>query len=148
MSVTRIVSGGQTGADQAGLAVGGILGIETGGWAAKGWMTEDGPAPWLAHLGLLEYPKPGYRERTFENAHDAQGTVIFGDIDSPGSRCTINACKTYCRRFLINPKPEQLREWIVRVGVDVLNVAGNRASVNPEIEQIVIDTLVAALGAK
>lgn len=40
-----IVSGGQTGADQAGLDAAINLGIPYGGWIPKGRLTEDGPLP-------------------------------------------------------------------------------------------------------
>lgn len=52
----RVISGGQTGADQAALRAARACGIPTGGWAARGWLTEDGPAPWLAEWGLAECP--------------------------------------------------------------------------------------------
>ena len=43
--IERVISGGQTGADQAGLAVAKRLGIPTGGCMPKGWLTEAGPRP-------------------------------------------------------------------------------------------------------
>ena len=57
MSLRKVVSGGQTGADQAGLRAARAAGIETGGWAPKGWETEEGPAPWLSDYGLKECPR-------------------------------------------------------------------------------------------
>ena len=48
MTLTTIISGGQTGADQAGLLAAQALGLQTGGWAPHGWRTDAGPAPWLA----------------------------------------------------------------------------------------------------
>ena len=54
----KIESGGQTGADQAGLRAARAERLETGGWAPKGWETEEGPAPWLADSGLIELPCP------------------------------------------------------------------------------------------
>ena len=47
-----VISGGQTGVDQAALRAARSCGIPTGGWAPRGWLTEDGPAPWLADYGL------------------------------------------------------------------------------------------------
>jgi hypothetical protein len=41
--IVKVISGGQTGADQGGLVAARTLKIETGGTAAKGWLTEDGP---------------------------------------------------------------------------------------------------------
>lgn len=40
-----IISGGQTGADQAALDAAIILGIPHGGWLPKGRKTEKGPLP-------------------------------------------------------------------------------------------------------
>jgi Circularly permutated YpsA SLOG family len=39
MLLKKIISGGQTGADQAGLRTAKRLGIETGGWMPQGWRT-------------------------------------------------------------------------------------------------------------
>jgi len=41
MILHKIISGGQTGADRAGLVVGKSLGLEIGGTAPKGWKTEE-----------------------------------------------------------------------------------------------------------
>jgi hypothetical protein len=56
----KVVSGGQTGADQGGLRAARLAGIPTGGWAPKGWLVEssdgnrDVAAPWLGPLfGLV-----------------------------------------------------------------------------------------------
>jgi Circularly permutated YpsA SLOG family len=46
--VERVISGGQTGADQAGLAAAKLLGIPTGGCMRRGWLTEDGSRSDLA----------------------------------------------------------------------------------------------------
>ena len=62
--LSKVVSGGQTGADQAGLRAAAKAGIDTGGWACKGWLTEKGPASWLADYGLAECPVPDYPART------------------------------------------------------------------------------------
>ena len=37
-----IISGGQTGADRAGLDIASLMGIGTGGWAAIEYMTSEG----------------------------------------------------------------------------------------------------------
>lgn len=46
----QIISGGQTGADQAGLAAAKELGLETGGWLPKGCITDEGRRPDLLAL--------------------------------------------------------------------------------------------------
>jgi hypothetical protein len=57
----RVLSGGQSGVDQAALRAARACGLDTGGWAPAGWMTEVGPASWLADYGLVECPEPGFR---------------------------------------------------------------------------------------
>jgi hypothetical protein len=79
----HVISGGQTRADQAALLAARRYGIETGGWAPLGWMTEDGPAPWLADFGLVECPEPGYPARTTADVRDSDGLLWFGATDSP-----------------------------------------------------------------
>jgi hypothetical protein len=52
--IELVITGGHTGADQAGLRAARACGIPTGGWVPRGWLTEAGPAPWLADWGLIE----------------------------------------------------------------------------------------------
>src|ERR1035437_7913985 len=100
MTVKRVISGGQTGADQAGLAAAQSLGIDTGGCAPWNWMTDDGPAEGLlVAYGLMPGPKDSsiYRKRTEANVRDSDGTVLFGKLSSPGSRLTHTYCMQYMR---------------------------------------------------
>ena len=91
--IERIISGGQTGADQAGLAVAKRLGISTGGYMPKGWLTEAGPRPDLgATYGLEEAETAAYPERTERNVLASDGTVVFGDARSRGSMLTARLC--------------------------------------------------------
>lgn len=88
--IERIRSGGQTGVDQAALRAARAVGIATGGCAARGWMTLDGPAPWLADYGLIEHSAPVYPARTEANVRDSDATLRMAvDFDSPGERCTL-----------------------------------------------------------
>lgn len=75
--LTTVISGGQTGADQAGLAAAKFLDYRTGGRCPKGYLTELGAEPWLREFGLVETSSPGYRSRTLANVQVSDGTVIF-----------------------------------------------------------------------
>lgn len=75
--LTKVVSGGQCGADQAGISAAKFLNYETGGRCPKGFLTELGAEPWLAEFGLKETSSPGYRSRTYANMVDSDGTLIF-----------------------------------------------------------------------
>jgi hypothetical protein len=55
----RIITGGQTGADQAAWRAAHAFAIPTGGWMPLGFLTEDGPRPEFAELhGAVEMPTP------------------------------------------------------------------------------------------
>ena len=151
--VTRMISGGQTGADQAGLAVAKRLGIPTGGLVPKGFLTEAGSRPDLAaEYGLEETGTAAYPERTERNVCVADGTVVFGDARSPGSMLTIRLCRRHGKPCLTIPPDaapdqaaRQLRAWLDEHRIATLNVAGNRASQAPEIAQLVRAVLELAL---
>ena len=152
-----IHSGGQTGADQGGLAAAVVLGLRTGGWAPKGYRTEDGPAPWLVHLGLREHCSSGYRVRTRLNVIETDATLVFGQLASPGSKLTVSLGiredkPVFTVPWSVSACPEFLHEEAVNFGqwlrtnkFQVLNVAGNRASVNLGIRDAVRDFVVAAV---
>lgn len=163
MVVQRIISGGQTGADLGGLMAGKRLGIETGGWAPRGWRTESGPSPALGETyGLVEHESDRYEERTADNVRDSDGTILFGRLSSSGSLLTEKWCRTLRRPMWLVPwsplvsfsdyasrdwTPEDaVRDWIRRKKVRTLNVAGNRESANRGICEAVTEFLVRTLG--
>ena len=134
-TVTRVISGGQTGIDQIGLRVASELGIETGGTAPKGyrvdrdWMDERVARELLEGYGLEESGSKAYLPRTKKNIDDADGTVIFAvNTNSAGTRATVKYADSQNHPYKINPDAEQLREFIATNNIKVLNVAGNRAS--------------------
>ena len=93
----KIVSGGQCGADRAGLDAAVQLGLATGGFMPKGFRTEDGPAPELAQrYGLQETASTGYVARSIANVDAADATVAFMVVSKPamgsGTRKTVGHC--------------------------------------------------------
>jgi hypothetical protein len=55
--ITLVISGGQTGADQAGWRAAESCGIPMGGWMPFGFLTEEGPQRWVANVyGAREMP--------------------------------------------------------------------------------------------
>lgn len=143
----RIISGGQSGADQTSLLVARETGHETGGTAPLGYRTEYGPAPWLADYGLVEDESAEYRGRTDKNIRDADGTVIFGSVNEPGSRRTLYTCLRYGKPHIVNPSVQGLIDFIAQHKIRVLNCAGNRESHHPEIVEWVRSVLTPALEA-
>lgn len=142
----KIISGGQTGADQGALHGASIAGIETGGTAPKGWQTERGPNPsLLKHYNLCQFQYFGYAARTLENIRAADATLIFGKVTSSGSNLTLKICVEYNSPVRIIPwtsktahikesyPAQQIANWIREERIETLNFAGNRESGNPGI---------------
>ncbi|MCH7226767.1 YpsA SLOG family protein [Haloferula sp. A504] len=69
--IERIVSGGQTGADRAGLDAAIAAGLPHGGWCPRGRKAEDGPLP--KRYLLTETKSASYLTRTEWNARDSDG---------------------------------------------------------------------------
>lgn len=141
-----IVSGGQTGADQGGLRAAVELDIPTGGYAAKGWMTELGPSPELRAYGLVECEEDGYPARTRLNVFSSDGTAIFREKFSPSTSLTIKECLRVRRPHIINPSADQLRDWCEYNRILILNVAGTRESKCVGMEKRVYGVVVEAFG--
>jgi hypothetical protein len=135
----KIISGGQTGVDQAALVAARRAGLATGGWAPKGWLTEAGPAAWLEQYGLREMPGDDYPSRTRQNVQDADATLWLGDPSSNGGRHTCAAARQLAKPLFIaeplaNARPLDVADWLEALAeVKVLNIAGNRESVTPGI---------------
>src|SRR5262252_8678423 len=89
MTVRKIISGGQTGADIGALIAARELGIKSGGVAPRGWLTENGPQEQLLRgFGLAECDEDGYEARTRRNAAISDGTLLVGPHTSGGSALT------------------------------------------------------------
>lgn len=142
----RVISGGQSGADRAGLEVARALGIETGGTAPRGYRTEFGPDLALRDVfGLVESASPDYGSRTLANVREALGTVVFGRLASTGTALTLSYCRVSSKPWIANPTAEELRRWVMEFEVVTLNVAGNRHSTDPGIFYHAASVLVLAL---
>lgn len=153
--IEKIISGGQTGADQAGLDVAIELGIPHGGWIPKGRKTEEGPLPTkynLKEMGTTSYPK-----RTEKNILDSDGTVIFtfGKLTG-GSDLTRRLAKTHgfpwlhvdLNKVSVGEGAELVGTWVENNKIKVLNVAGSRASKAPTIYDLARQILKAAIGSQ
>lgn len=152
--IRKIISGGQTGADQGGLEAAEALGLETGGKMPRGFRTEKGPNPALAKkFGLAELASDEYPPRTRYNVFDSDGTVLFGNVNEPGTRMTRQLCKKSDKPYLVI---ETFDDYSYRLfgtfldmyEIEVLNVAGNRESKYPGLQAQVKDFLIRAVEDK
>ena len=148
-AVTKIISGGQTGVDRAALDVAVELGIACGGWCPKGRASEDGPIP--DHYPLTETPSAEPAQRTEWNVRDADATLIIAQGKLTGgtalARRLARSMKKPC--LITNPaeaiSPATVRDWLDDHQVEVLNVAGPRASTDPHIYELARQLLSNAL---
>jgi hypothetical protein len=138
MRLKRIVSGGQTGAAQAGWRAARARRIPTDGWMPLGFLTEDGPRPEFAGLyGAVELPTVDDPTRTRRNAMEASATIWFGSLASAEASVTHRACLDF-GRFCYDvvedrDRPSDVVRWLAASRVSSLNVAGNSESSNPGI---------------
>lgn len=151
--VKMVTSGGQTGADQAGLAAAKELGIKTGGYMPLGCTTDEGPRPdMLAKYNMRECPAAGYAARTVKNVRWADATVIFGNEHSPGCALTVRECLRSGKPYIVldfgdvEASATTLRLYLEHMQVETLNVAGNRERKNPGIFEFTKAVLLHALG--
>ena len=147
-----IVSGGQTGADRAALDWAIQNGHPHTGHCPAGRRAEDGRIP--AKYKLSETDSPSYSCRTHMNVEFADATLILSDNPeiSGGTLLTLeHARKTEKPHLLVTPEnlsqaPLLLRQFIEHRKVQVLNVAGPRASSSPTIYKITFDLLQNTFG--
>ena len=133
----KIISGGQTGADRAGLDVGLALNIPVGGWCPQGRRAEDGPIP--DRYPLTETPEADYDTRTRRNVEDSDGTLILnlGTLDG-GTALTVKLARQIGKPCLAvaledGLEPTAFRDWLEANQIAVLNVAGPRESKRPGV---------------
>ena len=149
VSLLRVISGGQTGADRAALDAALELGLPCGGWCPRGRLAEDGPLH--ERYPLEETPSSVYAERTRWNVRDSDGTLIlsFGPVTG-GTAYTVDCAKDLgrpCKEVDLDgdPDPLELGPWIESTGISTLNVAGPRGSRDPATYARARAFLVAAL---
>ena len=140
MDFPKIISGGQTGADRAALNWALAHGVPHGGWCPKGWLAEDGAID--KKYDLRETPEAEYSQRTGWNVRDGDATVVVSRAArlTGGSLFTMELAAAQRKPCLhlsgLLEAPEnarQLRDFIRRNGVKILNVAGPRASGEPKV---------------
>ena len=142
----KIISGGQAGVDRAALDFALQHGFAHGGWCPKDRGAEDGPI--AARYDLQETPSSDPAQRTEWNVRDSDGTVIFsnGRTLSGGSRLTAALAAHYHKPCLhlhpgsVDPAGK-LTHFLRDHRIQVLNVAGPRASQEPQVGEFVVRVL-------
>lgn len=143
MQVKIIISGGQTGADRAALDFARTYEIPCIGFCPAGRRSEDGPIP--GEYPLVPTAQPDYATRTKMNILLADATLIFTRTNpvSAGSSLTARICHEYAKPFVIIDTDLTVESQldaaraILTDNVHSINIAGNRLSVNPDVERYV-----------
>ena len=143
LSIRKIVSGGQTGADRAALDFALENEFEIGGFVPKGRLAEDGKIP-AKYINLSETEATVYAVRTELNVENSDATMIFsqGNLEG-GSLLTRKLAEKYDKPFLhINFRKENFKQAVIKArkfllsgNFQTLNVAGPRASEDAQIYQ-------------
>lgn len=144
----KVVSGGQTGADQAALQWAIDNEVDHGGWCPKGRKTEQGVLD--ANFRLKETPSASYLQRTEWNVRDSDATIIFTMAEplTGGSRRTAEFARKHekpCIAFTPGQPLEKLAEFLSRYPVRILNIAGSRHSTAPDVGIFVRQSLDAVI---
>jgi hypothetical protein len=152
--IEKIVSGGQTGADRAALDFALAHGLRIGGWVPRGRLAEDGPIP-ARYTGLMETDSSDPAVRTARNVRDSDATLILSHGPLSGGSLLTYEEAVRTRRPALHldladldhaAAVERLRHWLATVHPTTLNVAGPRASDDPEIAGATARVLGAGLG--
>jgi len=123
------------------------------GLVPKGRLAEDGVID--REYRLQETPSASYAERTEWNIRDADGTVIFSvrATLAGGTLLAANVARRLkkpllrlCRNSDTTDAAKRLKAFVARHQIEVLNVAGPRATEEPQISRFVEQTLEQAFG--
>jgi hypothetical protein len=134
--ILKVISGGQTGVDRAGLDAALKVGFPIGGHCPKGRIAEDGVIPKIYPLIELESQELYYR--TEKNVISADGTLILNKgALTHGSKRAQDLSVKYGKPCLVvhleDPiPPAHVIRWIEGQYIQTLNVAGPRESKFPE----------------
>ena len=153
MDFPTLISGGQTGADRAALDWAIVNSIPHGGWCPCGRLAEDGEID--TRYLLRETPEADYLQRTEWNVKDSDATLIISLAPqlTGGSLATMELTAAHDKPCLhlsglqdASDNAPQLANFLRKNEVKILNVAGPRASGEPQLGAFVhaiLDELLA-----
>jgi hypothetical protein len=145
--LTKVISGGQTGVDQAALRAARDCGLEIGGWCPPERVCETGMIPPEFPLRETDEersaraPEVPRSQRTEWNVRDSDGALVIGATEraqeaDPGTAWAMQCAQRFGRPFLAcdvaDPDAKQkIRQWLERFQIKVLSVGGPAESTSP-----------------
>lgn len=161
--LAKVISGGQTGVDQAALRAAQACGLAVGGWCPPGRESEDGPIP--DRFPLRETPAERSSDaprvprslRTEWNVRDSDGALILtaprerGAADDPGSVWAAECARRYGRPLLVcdpgDPRAvARIVEWLRAAPIETLSVGGTSERTQPGVGEAAYALLVEVFG--
>jgi Circularly permutated YpsA SLOG family len=149
-AIQKVISGGQTGVDQAALEAALRCGIPIDGWCPRHRHAEDGEIP--KKFLLRETASDDVAVRTELNVINSDSTLLLTSKVAPedGTQftetCAKHHRKPYVKIFLDEREPTPpavVRTWLEDNRTQILNVAGPRASQRAGIYNKALEYLVA-----
>ena len=159
MRISKIVSGGQAGADRGGLGAAIKCKLPYGGWIPKGRRAEDGVVP-ETYAGLRETVSKDYIVRTEANVVDSDATLVLSYGQPEDSSLTaVEFAQKHEKPYLAvdlhsgkETTTGRITDWLnsIHIPEGVLNVAGARESKAPRVQlatrAIMIDVITRVNG--
>jgi hypothetical protein len=151
--IRRLISGGQSGVDQAALQWAIAARVPHGGWCPRGRLAENGPIPF--RFQLVETPSWDVAERTAWNVRDSDATLIISTDETltGGTDLTRTLAVGSGKPVLhlhtgmeLGAAVRRLREFVAAHAINTLNVAGPRDSEEAGLAPFVQAVLAGALG--
>ncbi|HEY2292510.1 MAG TPA: putative molybdenum carrier protein [Thermoanaerobaculia bacterium] len=156
----KVISGGQTGVDQAALRAAQTCGLECGGWCPPGRESESGVIP--ARFPLQETPQDRSphapdvprSQRTEWNVRDSDATLILRPRSTDkdlGTDWTERCAPRFGRPLLVldpgDPEAASaIRDWLSALEIQTLNIAGPSEGTAPGIGDQVYSLLAEVFG--
>ena len=139
VKLSRVISGGQAGVDQAALRAARDCGLALGGWCPPGRVSETGIIP--SDFPLRETPEERSpdapdvprSQRTQWNVRDSDATLILRPEsrggEDPGTDWTRRCADVYQKPVLVcdpadSASAGRIKRWLGEFPIEVLNVAG------------------------
>ncbi len=152
MTLKKIISGGQTGADQGALDAARSCCFPYGGAIPAGRRTEAGALSEV--YAMTELASDSYPVRTGKNVCDADGTLIVSNGPLTGGSLLTGRIARDREKFCLHIDFEkddlssavkETSAWVAENHIEILNVAGPRASSDPLIygltRRLIVDLL-------
>jgi len=147
----KIVSGGQTGVDRAALDAALTFNLPIGGWCPKDRLAEDGAI--AKKYPLQETPESDYITRTKLNVKDSDATLIISKAPlTGGTLLTADYAQAIEKPYYVlnwhdvtDDNIAKVMAWLATNQVQVLNLAGPRASGGEQAYDRAYDIIIGLL---